>query len=84
MTDVRLSKPIAENGVAAGEPEKLALPARAVERLVRLGLRTEPGMAWWDGFACAHGDPSWLVAGRFRLVAEGGALLPGPPPGEEG
>jgi hypothetical protein len=60
-----------------GEPEKLALPAAALERLVLLGLRTEPGAQWWDGFACAHGYPTWLAPGLWRLVVQDAALLPG-------
>lgn len=62
--------------VPAGEPEKLALPAPAVERLLLLALRTEPGGQWWDGFLCAHGYPAWTQTGRWRLVTGDGALVP--------
>jgi len=68
---------------APREPEKLTLPAAAVERLVRLALRTQLGEEWWDGFATAHGHPTWLVPGRFRVVAADAHLLPLPGAGGE-
>jgi hypothetical protein len=58
------------------EPEKLVLPGAAIEELVTIALRTEVGATAWRFFAHAHGDPSWLTAGRWRLVVNGGALLP--------
>jgi hypothetical protein len=67
--------PAPANG-RAGEPEKLTLPAAALERLVLLALRTEPGSQWWDGYLCAHGYPTWTQTGRWRLVTENGALVP--------
>jgi hypothetical protein len=69
-----VSDPVA--APAPREPEKLLLPAAAVERLVRLALRTQLGEEWWDGFATAHGRPSWLAAGRFRVVVNDAGLLP--------
>jgi hypothetical protein len=59
-----------------GEPEKLVLPAAAIQELVALALRTEIGAALWRGFALAHGEPSWLAPGRWRLVVDGSTLLP--------
>jgi hypothetical protein len=58
------------------EPEKLVLPAAAITELVALALRTEVGAALWRGFVLAHGEPSWLAPGRWRLVVNGGALVP--------
>jgi hypothetical protein len=63
------------------EPEKLRLPAGAVQYLLLLALRTELGSAWWNGFVTAHGEPSWLAPGRWRVVVPDATLLPG---GEEG
>jgi len=61
---------------APREPEKLRLPAAAVEHLVRLGLRTELGAQWWDGFQTAHGRPGWLAPGAWRLAVPDAALTP--------
>lgn len=58
------------------EPEKLLLPAGAVQYLLAVALRTELGGAWWDGFRTAHGAPAWLTPGRFRVVADDARLLP--------
>jgi fermentation-respiration switch protein FrsA (DUF1100 family) len=58
------------------EPEKLVLPAAVIEELVQIALRTELGAFGWRVFAAAHGDPSWLAPGKWRLVVNGGALLP--------
>jgi len=59
-----------------GEPEQLRLPAGAVQYLLAVALRTELGGAWWDGFRTAHGAPSWLAPGRFRVVLDDAHLLP--------
>lgn len=58
--------PAAPANGRAREPEKLVLPAEAVQILLELGLRTEVGAAAWRFFVLAHGEPSWLT----------------PPPGE--
>lgn len=63
------------------EPEKLRLPAGAVQLLLQFALRTELGSAWWNGFATAHGEPAWLAPGRWRLVAPDVVLLPAAAPG---
>jgi hypothetical protein len=47
-----------------------------LERLVAIALRTELGAFGWEVFAAAHGNPSWLTEGRWRLVVNGGALVP--------
>lgn len=65
------------------EPEKLRLPAGAAQYLLQVALRTEVGSAWWNGFRTAHGEPSWLTPGRWRLVGPDVFLLPAAPP-EEG
>jgi len=59
-----------------GEPEKLLLPAAVLEELVQIALRTELGAFGWRVFTHAHGDPSWLAPGRFRVAAQDAALLP--------
>jgi hypothetical protein len=64
------------------EPEKLRLPAGAVQYLLALALRTELGGAWWDGFRTAHGAPAWLTPGRVRVATDDAALLPLPAAGE--
>jgi hypothetical protein len=55
--------------VAVREPEKLRLPAEAVQYLLALALRTDLGAAWWRGFVCAHGEPSWVVGGQWTFRA---------------
>lgn len=72
------------NGPAAREPEQLRLPAGAVQYLLRVALRTEVGGAWWSGFVTAHGEPSWLTPGGWRLVGPDVVLLPVAAGGEEG
>ena len=57
------------------EPEKLVLPAAAVERLLRLALRTQLGEEWWDGFATAHGAPSWVTEKRYTFRAHDAAVV---------
>lgn len=59
------------------EPEKLRLPAGAVQYLLQVALRTEVGGAWWNGFRTAHGEPVWLAPGGWRLVGPDVFLLPG-------
>lgn len=69
--------PVAQEAEAApagangrpGEPEKLRLPAEAVQYLLALTLRTDLGAAWWRGFVCAHGEPSWVVGGQWTFRA---------------
>lgn len=61
---------------APREPEKLRLPAAAVQYLLQVALRTEVGAAWWGGFRTAHGEPSWLTPGGWRLVGPDAFLLP--------
>lgn len=51
------------------EPEKLRLPAGAVQYLLQLALRTDVGAAWWQGFVCAHGEPSWIAARQWTFRA---------------
>ena len=68
---------------APREPEKVRLPAGAVQYLLAVALRTELGAAWWDGFRTAHGAPAWLAPGRFRVAADDAALLPRPAAGDE-
>lgn len=65
------------------EPEKLVLPAGAVQYLLAVALRTELGGAWWSGFRTAHGEPSWLAPGRFRVVVNDAGLLPAGPAEED-
>lgn len=65
-----------------GEPEKLVLPAPVLEELVRIALRTEVGAFGWRVFVQAHGAPSWLAAGHWRLRVPDAAVLPADP-GEE-
>jgi hypothetical protein len=83
MTTDRLAEdvPARANGPAAREPAQLRLPAAKLQLLVQFALRTELGSAWWNGFATAHGEPSWLAPGGWRLVAPDVVLLP---TGEEG
>lgn len=61
------------------EPEKLVLPAAAVQYLLQVALRTEVGGAWWNGYRTAHGEPAWLAPGGWRLVGPDVFLLPGLP-----
>jgi hypothetical protein len=62
-----------DNGAVPGEPEKLALSAGAVSDLLQLAIRGAEGNAWWRGYVAAHGTPSWVVSGRWRIVPQGGA-----------
>lgn len=66
-----------------GEPEKLVLPARAVERLLRLALRTQLGEEWWDGFATAHGAPSWITDRAYAFRTQDAAVVRTAPPGAQ-
>jgi hypothetical protein len=61
------------------EPEKLVLPAAAVQHLLSLALRTELGNAWWRGFVCAHGDPSWVAGQAWAVAAQDAAVVRVPP-----
>jgi hypothetical protein len=67
-----------------GEPEKLVLPARAVQYLLRLALRTELGGAWWNGYLTAHGEPSWVTGGAWTFRTEAAAVVRTGPPGAPG
>jgi len=57
------------------EPEKLVLPAAAVARLLRLALRTQLGEEWWDGFATAHGAPTWITEKRYTFRTADAAVV---------
>jgi hypothetical protein len=69
--------------VAPREPEKLVLPAAALEALVAMALRTELGATAWRFFAIAHGEPAWLAPGRWRLRVPDGVLLPAAAPARD-
>jgi hypothetical protein len=67
-------------GETAREPEKLLLPPGAVQYLLGLALQTQLGDAWWRGFVCAHGEPSWLLVGpagerRWAIKAQEAHLV---------
>jgi len=68
---------------APREPEKLVLPGAAVQELIGLALRTETGATAWRFFALAHGQPSWLAPGRWRVVVPDATLLPAAPAARE-
>ena len=83
--DAVAEAPPAPTNHRAREPEKLLLPTAALERLLRLALRTELGALWWDGYLCAHGYPGWTQDGRWRLAVADAHLLPADrAPDEEG
>lgn len=77
MTDERLSTTV--DGLLPGEPEKITVPAEAVSDLIQAAIRSPEGNAWWRGFVAAHGYPSWVVQGTWRLEARECAILPGVP-----
>jgi hypothetical protein len=51
-----------------GEPEKLTIPPEMVADLLVCAIRSQEGNGVWRGFTAAHGFPSWLVQGRWRLA----------------
>jgi hypothetical protein len=61
--------------LGAREPEKLSLSVEAVSDLLQLAIQQGAGNAWWRGFVAAHGHPSWIVAGQWRVVPEAGAEI---------
>ena len=66
----------------AREPEKLLLPPGAVQYLLGLALQTQLGDAWWRGFVCAHGEPSWLLERRWAVKAQEAHLVKAAPEAE--
>jgi hypothetical protein len=51
------------------EPEKLTIPAEAVEYLLNVAVQNQIGNAWWNGFVTAHGTPSWVANGQWKFEA---------------
>lgn len=80
MTDEIVARPSTDvDHPVPGEPEKLVLPAEAVGELIQAAIRSPEGNAWWRGFVTAHGYPSWIVQGTWRLECRECAILPGVP-----
>ena len=67
-----------------GEPEKLVIPAIAVEQLLNWALRQESGNAWWAGFVTAHGIPSWIESGEWRFAGQSVEVVKAPRPAQPG
>lgn len=65
---------------AVREPEKLHLPAGAVQYLLALALRTELGAAWWRGYLTAHGEPSWVTGGAWTFRTQPADVVRAPTP----
>lgn len=67
------------------EPEKLLIPAGAVNWLLMKAFQTPEGDAWMRGFITAHGEPSWIVANQWGLQAKDADIIKVPrQPGANG